>query len=101
MAVRKVTDSCTFFKLASTLPPHYTIICWAISIPCQAVIHLVLLCTVKLWQAVHAVAAVNHHHVCRNAEEFESERLTASMRADKAETSAIAAQHELIDVTKR
>ncbi|DBA84734.1 TPA: hypothetical protein ACH3X1_005983 [Trebouxia sp. C0004] len=36
-----------------------------------------------------------------NAEEFESERLSASMRAEKAEASAIAAQHELIDVTKR
>ena len=38
---------------------------------------------------------------CSNAEEFESERLSASMRAQKAEASAIAAQHELIDVTKR
>ena len=38
---------------------------------------------------------------CSNAEEFESERLSASMQAQKAEASAIAAQHELIDVTKR
>ena len=38
---------------------------------------------------------------CSNAEEFEAERLSASMRAEKAEASAIAAQHELIDVTKR
>ena len=38
---------------------------------------------------------------CSNAEEFEAERLSASMRFQKAEASAIAAQHELIDVTKR
>ena len=47
---------------------------------------------------------MNQHIMCvgySNAEEFESERLSASMRAEKAEASAIAAQHELIDVTKR
>lgn len=38
---------------------------------------------------------------CSNAEEFEAERLSASIRFQKAEASAIAAQHELIDVTKR
>jgi hypothetical protein len=31
----------------------------------------------------------------------ESERLSAAMRAERAETSAVAAQNELLDVTKR
>jgi hypothetical protein len=31
----------------------------------------------------------------------ESERLSAAMRAEKAETSAVAAQNELLEVTKR
>jgi hypothetical protein len=31
----------------------------------------------------------------------ESERLSAVMRAERAETSAVAAQNELLDVTKR
>lgn len=59
----------------------------------------IMLVAVKKWQSIswYSVSCV----VCSNAEEFESERLSASMRAEKAEASAIAAQHELIDVTKR
>lgn len=49
----------------------------------------------------HTCERVVADAACRNAEEYESERLAASMRADKAEASAMAAQHELIDVTKR
>ena len=38
---------------------------------------------------------------CSIAGDYDSDRMAATMRAEKAETSAAAAQNELIDVTKR